>query len=472
MVYIYVLKQEKDKYYIGKTDNPKLDETQWKVRYKPSIIHQMIPDQTDDDEERIIQEYKDKYGNDNVHVNCDEEDEEEIRSEELVPVEEQKKEEETDDIRGEIYTYAASKLENSAYKYAFSPNIFEQIMAFIIQSLQVALYFGIAHICSSEYAEIDPERDPMDMSMLLFVCFQITIMFIMNEAMTCFSTCAGVPGCCGVVEGSEDINEGITEDITEEEHVKGIRYIMKKFYNSEGPISTKISISLFFMLIIMRVLAGIYATYTLLMYECSTPLDYFMNCIAVLFVNDMDETLGNIADMASKKKKDVMGAPALAIAALFAYILILSTFAVNYAVGNIRFTSCIHPEDENGTDVMALLNNVCKNGEERLAGYVCRTDPFTELFNSNSKRICTTRAPLQSGRLYDISSESGSSSETDQSMSYGLTEGQLNIWLWMFIISYLSMIIPLINIIIFQKKEVWKKVCDRIRKESDTPNNP
>jgi hypothetical protein len=34
------------------------------------------------------------------------------------------------------------------------------------------------------------------------------------------------------------------------------------------------------------------------------------------------------------------------------------------------------------------------------------------------------------------------------------------------------MIIPLINIIIFQKKEVWKKVCDRIRKESDTPNNP
>ena len=63
--------------------------------------------------------------------------------------------------------------------------------------------------------------DPMDMSMLLFVCFQITIMFIMNEAMTCFSTCAGVPGCCGGVEGSEDINEGITE----EEHVKGIRYL-------------------------------------------------------------------------------------------------------------------------------------------------------------------------------------------------------------------------------------------------------
>ena len=121
MVYIYVLKQESEKYYIGKTDNPKLDETQWKVRHKSSIIHEIIPDQTDDDEERIIQEYKDKYGNDNVHVKCDEEDEEEIRSEELVPVKKQKKEE-PDDIRGKLFNSAGEILNDSVYKYAFSIN--------------------------------------------------------------------------------------------------------------------------------------------------------------------------------------------------------------------------------------------------------------------------------------------------------------------------------------------------------------
>ena len=74
MVYIYVLKLQKDKYYIGKTDDPKFRlETHfnatgsvWTKKYKPIQIHQLIPDQTDYDEQRITQEYMEKYGIDNV----------------------------------------------------------------------------------------------------------------------------------------------------------------------------------------------------------------------------------------------------------------------------------------------------------------------------------------------------------------------------------------------------------------------
>ena len=198
MVYIYVLKLESEKYYIGKTDNPNFtldaynsqDASSWTIKFKPTLIHQIIPDQSDNDEERIIQEYKNKYGIDNVRGGCEE------HNEELIPVTEEGSNTQvsvskpSENIRGEIFVYAAKKLGDSAYKYAFSLSLSEKIMAFIIQSSQIALYFGIALLCSTDYAEIDEERDPMQMSILLFVCFQITIMFIVNEAITCFSTCS------------------------------------------------------------------------------------------------------------------------------------------------------------------------------------------------------------------------------------------------------------------------------------------
>jgi len=52
MVYIYVLELEQQKYYIGKTDNPKMRlDTQfqnkgsvWTKKYKPIQIIELIPD--------------------------------------------------------------------------------------------------------------------------------------------------------------------------------------------------------------------------------------------------------------------------------------------------------------------------------------------------------------------------------------------------------------------------------------------
>ena len=74
MVYIYVLKLQNNKFYIGKTGDPQFrleshnsgNGSAWTKKYKPIQIHEIIPDQTDHDEQRITQEYMEKYGIDNV----------------------------------------------------------------------------------------------------------------------------------------------------------------------------------------------------------------------------------------------------------------------------------------------------------------------------------------------------------------------------------------------------------------------
>ena len=63
MVFIYVLKCQKDKYYVGKTENPdyRLEShfmeggSSWTKKYKPIQLYQLIPDQTDHDEQRVTQ---------------------------------------------------------------------------------------------------------------------------------------------------------------------------------------------------------------------------------------------------------------------------------------------------------------------------------------------------------------------------------------------------------------------------------
>ena len=74
MVYIYSLKLQSNKYYIGKTDNPNFrlenhfdsSGSAWTKKYKPISIHRVIPDQVNHDEQRVTQDYMEKYGIDNV----------------------------------------------------------------------------------------------------------------------------------------------------------------------------------------------------------------------------------------------------------------------------------------------------------------------------------------------------------------------------------------------------------------------
>lgn len=74
MVYIYVLKLEDNKYYIGKTDNPNirlnahfnLDGSNWTKKYKPIEIMEIIPNCDNYDEDKYTKIYMDKYGIDNV----------------------------------------------------------------------------------------------------------------------------------------------------------------------------------------------------------------------------------------------------------------------------------------------------------------------------------------------------------------------------------------------------------------------
>ena len=74
MVFIYSLKLQSGKYYIGKTESPNFrleyhfasSGSAWTKKYKPISIYQLIPDMSDHDEQRITQEYMNKYGIDNV----------------------------------------------------------------------------------------------------------------------------------------------------------------------------------------------------------------------------------------------------------------------------------------------------------------------------------------------------------------------------------------------------------------------
>lgn len=74
MIYIYILKLKSNKYYIGKTSNPKfrLDShfnyngSVWTKKYKPINIHQLIPDCDNYDEDKYTVIYMEKYGINNV----------------------------------------------------------------------------------------------------------------------------------------------------------------------------------------------------------------------------------------------------------------------------------------------------------------------------------------------------------------------------------------------------------------------
>jgi|688.fasta_scaffold234575_1 hypothetical protein len=74
MVYIYVLKLEDDKYYVGKTNNPMFrfnehfnnNPCNWTKKYKPLEVIELIPDCDDYDEDKYTKIYMDKYGIDNV----------------------------------------------------------------------------------------------------------------------------------------------------------------------------------------------------------------------------------------------------------------------------------------------------------------------------------------------------------------------------------------------------------------------
>ena len=74
MVYIYVLKLEQEKYYIGKTNNPqfRLDNhftsngSEWTKLYKPVFLLELRPNCDDYDEDKVTRQYMDKYGIENV----------------------------------------------------------------------------------------------------------------------------------------------------------------------------------------------------------------------------------------------------------------------------------------------------------------------------------------------------------------------------------------------------------------------
>ena len=74
MIYIYALKLDKGKYYIGKTTNPQFrlethfssNGSEWTKLYKPIRILEIKPNCDDYDEDKITRLYMDKYGINNV----------------------------------------------------------------------------------------------------------------------------------------------------------------------------------------------------------------------------------------------------------------------------------------------------------------------------------------------------------------------------------------------------------------------
>lgn len=74
MVYIYILKLQQDKYYVGKTKYPNFrinehfnsEATEWTRLYRPIQIIKIIPNCDDYDEDKYTKIYMDRYGIDNV----------------------------------------------------------------------------------------------------------------------------------------------------------------------------------------------------------------------------------------------------------------------------------------------------------------------------------------------------------------------------------------------------------------------
>lgn len=74
MIYIYAIKLDKGKYYIGKTTNPQFrlqshfdsNGSQWTKKYKPLNVIEIIPNCDDYDEDKYTIQYMDKYGINNV----------------------------------------------------------------------------------------------------------------------------------------------------------------------------------------------------------------------------------------------------------------------------------------------------------------------------------------------------------------------------------------------------------------------
>ena len=74
MVFIYILRLKNDKYYVGKTENPKFridthfkdGGCYWTKKYKPLQIIGLFPDCDDFDEDKYTLKYMSKYGMDNV----------------------------------------------------------------------------------------------------------------------------------------------------------------------------------------------------------------------------------------------------------------------------------------------------------------------------------------------------------------------------------------------------------------------
>ena len=74
MVFIYILKLKNNKYYVGKTSNPKirldnhfnLTGSKWTQKYTPLNIQEIIPNCEDFDEDKYTIKYMNEYGVDNV----------------------------------------------------------------------------------------------------------------------------------------------------------------------------------------------------------------------------------------------------------------------------------------------------------------------------------------------------------------------------------------------------------------------
>jgi len=74
MVYIYVLECQNKKFYIGKTLNPSFrlqdhfntNGSAWTKKHKPIKLHELKPDQDDEDEDKVTIQYMKKHGINNV----------------------------------------------------------------------------------------------------------------------------------------------------------------------------------------------------------------------------------------------------------------------------------------------------------------------------------------------------------------------------------------------------------------------
>jgi hypothetical protein len=193
---------------------------------------------------------------------------------------------------------------DSVYKYQFSFNYRDCCKGILMQLFQIAIFLVIGWSAVDEEHREYKEDVPGGAWLYIFLHFlniMIANVFLFNEILDCHLVSAPLGRSYArlqkldfdTVKYATELhkeNPSLSRDLCD-----GYSCWVARFRGSWNTRGWGI-----FMLTFIRVLSGMYATLELLSYQSLEPLDFFMNALAVTFVNDLDEAFFTLVNNAQR----------------------------------------------------------------------------------------------------------------------------------------------------------------------------